>query len=364
MNNQLFTPGSIGSLTLKNRLVRSATSEWMADDYEGYPLPKLINLYRELARGGVGLIITGHMYIHPSGKAHPYMVGIYADRIVPHLEKVAQAVHDEDAKVVVQINHGGMQANGVSDPFAPSYVKLPTLNHPAREMSADEIEMVIHAFGQAALRAKEAGFDGVQIHGAHGYIVNQFLSPLTNHRSDKWGGDLAERMRFLREVCYNIRHHVGPDFPVLIKLGMEDHLEGGLTAKEGVQVVAALEEMGLNGVEISGGIGLPHVSNIRKGIHTEAKEAYFLPLARVARSVTRLPILLVGGFRSRKIMEAVIDEGAADFISLSRPLICEPNFPNRLRFGLQARSCCISAGNCWPKTPGEGIACNCPVKLS
>lgn len=362
MQSLLFTPGNIGSLELPNRLVRSATAEWMADDHTGCPLPKQTSLYRRLVRGGVGLIITGHMYVHSSGKAHANMTGIDDDCIIPYMVEVVRVVHQEGGKVIAQISHGGMQAKTVSDPFAPSYVNLSTLTRPAREMSAGEIDMVIHAFGQAARRVREAGFDGVQIHGGHGYLVNQFLSPLTNHRSDQWGGDLAGRMHFLRAICGSIRDQVGPDYPVLIKMGMEDHLEGGLTASEGMQVVSKLEEMGLNGVEISGGIGLPHVSNIRKGISNEAKEAYFLPLARQARGVTRLPILLVGGFRSRKIMEAVMSEGVADFISLSRPLICEPNFPNRLRLGLQERSRCISAGNCWPASPGDGISCKCHIR--
>jgi len=152
---------------------------------------------------------------------------------------------------------------------------------------------------------------------------------------------------------------VGPDYPVLIKIGMEDHFEGGLTADRGMQIVAELEKMGINGVEITGGIGLPHFSNIRKNIVHEAEEAYFLPLARKARCVTRLPILLVGGFRSRRIMEAVLSEGAADFISLSQPLICEPDLPNKLRTHLQERSRCISAGNCWPANHGDGIGCKC-----
>jgi 2,4-dienoyl-CoA reductase-like NADH-dependent reductase (Old Yellow Enzyme family) len=331
----------------------------MADDQTGHPLPKQTALYRALARGGVGLIITGHMYVHSSGKAHKNMVGIHDDAVVPYLAEAIGAVHQDGGKVVAQISHAGMQAKAVSDPIAPSSVSLHTLKCPAREMTEAEIDEAIDSFGQASRRAKEAGFDGIQIHGGHGYLVNQFLSPLVNHRSDRWGSDAPDSVRFLRAVCGDIRRQVGPDYPVLIKLGMEDHLKGGLTADRGMQIVAELEKMGINGVEITGGIGLPHFSNIRKNIVHEAEEAYFLPLARKARCVTRLPILLVGGFRSRRIMEAVLSEGAADFISLSRPLICEPDLPNRLRTHLQERSRCISAGNCWPVNLGDGIGCKC-----
>jgi 2,4-dienoyl-CoA reductase-like NADH-dependent reductase (Old Yellow Enzyme family) len=357
----LFTPADIGTLVLPNRFVRSATAERMADD-DGRPRPRLKQLYRELARGGVGLIITGHMYVDPSGKAHPEMTGVYSDALIPDLAGLAETVHEESGKIVAQINHGGMQcgAETVPETIAPSAMESPYLERPAREMTADEITFLIEAFGQAARRVKEAGFDGVQIHGAHGYLVHQFLTPFVNRRTDEWGGGLEGRMRFLREVCRAIRGQVGPDYPVFIKLGPMDLVEGGLTAEEGTRVVAALEEMGLDAVEVSGGIGHNFVS--RAGIRSEADEAYFRPLARRARAVTRLPIILVGGLRSRRVMEEVLDAGDADFVSLCRPLICEPDLPNRLREDVQGRSACISANRCWPDEPDKGIACKCPVE--
>ncbi len=359
----LFTAGHIGTLTLPNRLVRSATAERMAD-VDGRPRPRLKALYQQLARGGVGLIITGHMYVHPSGKAHPEMTGIYSDELIPSLAELADAVHREGSRVVVQINHGGMQCSRetVPETIAPSAVDAPFLTGPAREMTADEITLLIQAYGQAARRAREAGFDGVQIHGAHGYLIGQFLSPFVNRRTDEWGGDLEGRMRFLRAICQDVREQVGPDYPVLIKLGTMDGVEGGLTPEEGVQVVAALEGLSLNALEISGGIGGGRNLNTRTGIRSEADEAYFRPLARQARPATRLPIILVGGFRSRRVMEEVLADGDADFISLCRPLICEPDLPNRLRAGSQERSSCISANRCWAEGPDEGIACKCPIE--
>ncbi len=359
----LFTSAKIGTLDLSNRLVRSATAECLANP-DGRPKPELKTFYQELARGGVGLIITGHMYIHPSGKAHPEMVGIHSNDLIPHLAELAEAIHQEDGRVAVQINHGGMQCNpqAVPETIAPSAIDAPFLTRPAREMTPDEIDLAIQSYVQAAWRVREAGFDAVQIHGAHGYLVSQFLSPFVNQRTDEWGGDLEGRMSFLRAVCQAVREQVGPDYPVFIKLGMMDGMEGGLTAEEGVQVVAALEEMGLDGVEISGGVGGGGDLSTRKGINSEAKEAYFRSLAQKARPVTRLPIILVGGFRSRNVMEEVLAAGDADFISLCRPLICEPDFPNRLRLGQQVRSSCISANQCWPEGAGEGIACMCPIE--
>lgn len=367
----LFEPRNIGTLALPNRLVRSATAERLADT-EGRPKPQIKALYQELARGGVGLIITGHTYVHPSGKAHPEMTGIHSDEMIPGLAELADAVHREGGRVAVQINHGGMQCSreAVSETIAPSAVNAPFLTMPAREMTTDEIALMIQAYGQAARRAREAGFDGVQIHGAHGYLIGQFLSPFVNRRTDAWGGNLEGRclepvegrMRFLRAVCQAVREQVGPDYPVFIKIGMMDGVEGGLTPDEGVRVVAALEEMGLDAVEISGGIGGGRNLNVRTGIRSEADEAYFRPLAQAARPVTRLPIILVGGFRSRRVMEEVLTAGDADFISLSRPLLCEPDLPNRLRAGLQERSSCISANRCWPEGMDEGIACKCLIE--
>ena len=359
----LFTPVRIGTLDLPNRLVRSATAERMAD-FDGVPRSQLKTLYQELARGGVGLIISGHMYVHPSGKCHREMTGIYSDELIPGLAKLADAVHGEGGLIVPQINHGGMQCSQetVTETIAPSAIDASFLKRPAREMTRGEINQMIDAFAQAARRAKEAGFDGVQIHGAHGYLINQFLSPFVNKRTDAWGGDLAGRMHFLGAVCQTVREQVGPDYPVLIKLGVADGVEGGLIIEEGLQVVAALESMGFDGVEISGGIGGKHSSSIRGGIRSEADEAYFRQWAHEARRVTRLPILLVGGFRSLSVMEDVLTSGDADFISLSRPLICEPDLPNRMRLGLQDRSSCISADRCWAEKEGDGIACKCPLE--
>ncbi|MFW6135322.1 MAG: NADH:flavin oxidoreductase [Chloroflexota bacterium] len=358
----LFETGTIGSLALPNRLIRSATAERMAHP-DGRPRPPMMALYRELTLGGVGLIITGHMYVHASGKAHPEMTGIHDDQLIPHLAELTAAVHELGGRVAVQINHGGMQCSRetVSGTLAPSDIEAPFLSQPAREMTGDEIALLIQAYADAARRARQAGFDAVQIHGAHGYLISEFLSPFTNRRTDAWGGDQERRTRFLRAVCQAVRQHVGPDYPVFIKLGMMDAVEAGLALEDGLRVVATLDEMGLDGVEISGGIGGGESLNTRSGIRSQADEAYFRSWAQQARQVTPLPIALVGGLRSREVMEDVLRSGDADFISMSRPLICEPDLPNRLRQGLQDQASCISANRCYPEGPGEGIACRCPV---
>ena len=229
-------------------------------------------------------------------------------------------------------------------------------------MTVAEIEDIIDAFGQAARRVKQAGFDAVQVHSAHGYLSSQFLSPAVNRRTDAWGGSLENRMRFLRRVVQAVRTQVGPDYPVFIKFGMMDGIEGGLSLEEGLQVVASMREMGLDAVELSGGFGSKHFVNVRKGIRREEDEAYFLEFAQKARQVTDLPIMLVGGFRSASVMEGVLANGDADFISLCRPLINDPDFPNKLFHGVQDRSDCLAANNCWARANGEGIACKCPLE--
>lgn len=355
----LFTPGKIGTLEIPNRIMRSATAERMADK-DGYPRQQYYDFYRELAAGGVGLIITGHMYVHPTGKCHPEMTGIYEDAQIPALARLAEVIHSEGGKVVTQINHGGMQCakEAVEGTIAPSAIEANFLQQPAREITVDEIQMLINAYAQASRRVKEAGFDGVQLHGAHGYLINQFLSPLINNRQDNWGGDFKRRTRFLREVTKTVRDKVGPDYPVMIKFGMQDGVEGGLSANEGARVVSLMAEMGLDGIEISGGINAP---NSKKGIRRPDEEAYFRPLVQQAGKVTTLPIALVGGLRTRGVMEAVLSSGDAEFVSLCRPLISEPDFPNQLKSRGKEKSRCISSNNCWAEDNGVGIGCKCPL---
>lgn len=360
--NLLFTPAKIGTLELPNRIIRSATAESMAGD-DGRPLPRLVEMYRQLAMGGVGLIITGHMYVHSSGKCHPEMTGIYSDTLIPGLAKLTETVHAQGGRIAVQINHGGMQCakETVDEAIAPSSTDEPVSSRPAREMRQEEIRGMIDAYAQAARRAQEASFDAVQLHGAHGYLINQFLSPIVNRRTDEWGGDFENRLRFLKEIVLAVRAHVGPDYPVFIKFGMLDGIQGGLDLETGAKVVARMADMGLDGIEISGGIGGENVKNVRKGIRRPEDEAYFLPLAQKARQATRLPLSLVGGLRSREVMENILAQGVADFISLCRPLISEPDLPNLFRAGIKERSRCIASSNCWAETLGVGISCKCPL---
>jgi len=354
----LFEPKNIGTLELPNRLIRSATAEHMSD-LEGRPEQPLAELYGELARGGIGLIITGHAFVQEGGHVHLHMTGAHRDGLIPALEMLTTAVHEQNGRVVMQLNHGGRQCAPDAiprPPVAPSPLPPSKGNKRPQELNEEGIRKIIIAFGDAAGRAKAAGFDGVQIHAAHGYLVNQFNSPAANWRRDRWGGTPARRMRFLEEVAASIRDQVGDDYPLLVKLGMEEYVRDGLTLEDSVDIVRHLEDWGLSALEISGGIGR---TSVRKDIFRPEDEAYFLDAARRARQATDLPIILVGGMRSKEVMERILEEGSADLVSMSRPLIREPDLPRRLREG-QERASCISCNRCWPP-PGEyGIACRDP----
>ncbi len=359
----LFEVSNIAGLELKNRLVRSATAERMCDE-DGRPEQAMIDLYADLARGGVGLIVTGHAFVHESGKAHPTMTAVHRDDLVPSLRALGEVVHQEGGKVVMQINHAGRQTSEETigrNPVAPSPVPRGKGGPRPHELTEAEIRELVAAFGRAAGRAKEAGFDGVQLHGAHGYLINQFCSPASNWRHDRWGGSIARRLRFLEEVAAAARDEVGGDYPLLIKLGVQDFVRDGLTLDDGVEIVRHLSDWGLDAVEISCGMG---ATSARKDILRPDDEAYFLPQARRAREATDLPIILVGGMRSLAVMESILEEGTADFISMSRPLIREPDLPNQWREGRTEPAACISCNNCWPG-PGEyGIACRAPDRIS
>jgi 2,4-dienoyl-CoA reductase-like NADH-dependent reductase (Old Yellow Enzyme family) len=333
----LFETARIGNLEIKNRLVRSATCEWMCDA-DGRPTPGLVPLYRTLARGGVGLIITGHTYITRTGRASPGQIGIYTDSLGEALVPVVQAAHEEGAKIVAQINHAGRAAapalNDGVEPAGFSAVSPDKTLPPPREMSSDEIAGLVKAYGQAARRVQAAGFDGVQLHAAHGYLISQSLSPNTNQRSDRWGGSFDNRLNFLRAVCDEVRGQVGTEFPMFIKLASQDFVTGGLTAKDAARIAERLASFGLEAIEISGGVQEPKASyNVRAGINQLSDEGYFLENARRFRDATSLPLLLVGGFRTPELIERATADDGMDFVSLCRPLINDPDLPRKWQTG-------------------------------
>jgi len=290
--SKLFETTTLNGMTLKNRFVRSATAEGMATE-DGECTPRLIDLMSALADGGVGLIITGHAYVTKRGQAIPAQLGIYDDKLIPGLRAMTDAVHKRDGKIVAQLAHSGMLAIPKlisGPPLAPSAVEG-IIEGPLQEMTIEDIHATVKAFGQAAKRAYEAGFDGVQIHAAHSYLLSQFLSPAFNHRTDAYGGGIENRAKMLLEALQVIRKRVGQDYPVLIKMNARDYLEGGLELEDSVQAGAMLKQAGVDAIEVSGGtFASGDLMPMRTGILTEEDEAYFKAEALAFKKQIDLPI--------------------------------------------------------------------------
>lgn len=361
MEKSLFDNVPIGSLKLPNRLVRSATWEGMCED-DGAPTPKLAALYRALVRGGVGLIITGYTFVRPDGKQLPGQMGIHRDEQVPALAEITQAVHGEGGRIFCQLVHTGGQTSSKTiggTPVAPSALSSPNYPEIPRELSPEEITDLVQCFARGARRAKQAGFDGVQVHGAHGYLINQFLSPLTNRRTDAYGGSLENRMRFLEEVLRSIREQVGPSYPVTIKLTGSDNLPDGFEVEEAVQVACRLEEFGIDAIEVSSGTAASGEMNpVRQGIDARGKEGYNADFAATVKRAVRIPVILVGGLRSTPVLQQLLSAGKADLFALSRPLIREPNLVNQWKTSPDHRATCISCNGCFrPGLKEGGIYC-------
>lgn len=357
----LFEPGRIGSMTLKNRLVRSATWEGMCDA-DGCPTDKLIQTYETLAAGGIGLIISGYTYVRPEGKQLPGKMGLYNDAFESQYRKLTQAVHDGGGKIAIQLVHAGGQADPKSaggHTVAPSAVKVEAYPQTPMELPILEIEVISDAFAKAARKAKEWGFDAVQIHGAHGYLVNQFMSPLTNRRTDAYGGNLENRSRFLFDVYGKIRAQVGNDYPVFIKLNGADFVENGFSAEDGLEVAAHLSKAGIDAIEVSSGTSASgDMGPVRKKINTPEKEAYNLSLALDIKSKVDCPVISVGGFRTLEVAQQAVKSSGIDFISMSRPLIRQPDLPNLWKEGNTDKAGCISCNKCFvPGMTKGGIYC-------
>lgn len=359
---QLFETTQIKSMTLANRFVRSATWEGMADD-DGICTPKLIELMKRFAEGGVGLIITGLAFVTREGRAAPWQMGADGDDFLPGLKEMTTAVHRANGKIALQIAHGGCysqtQLTG-QEALAPSTHETGAIPR-CREMTIAEIGRVVAAFGESAALAKKAGFDGVQIHAAHGYLLSQFLSPFFNKRKDAYGGSIENRARIVLETLQSVRQAVGSGFPILIKINSEDFVDGGLTVDEMLRVAELLEQAGINAIEMSGGTVYASgaFSAIRTGaFDTPEKEVFYRKAATRYKAKINVPLMLVGGIRSFEVAEKLVSDGLTDYISLSRPLIREPALINRWKAGELRKATCISDNACFgPTLKGEGLYC-------
>lgn len=358
----LFEQTVLNGMSLANRFVRSATWEGLATE-EGFASENLTRLLEDLARGDVGLIITGHAYVSPEGKAAPGQLGIYTDGHVRSLKEMVGRIHDAGGKIAVQISHGGRYALKFPDlvRLGPSTVESRGKIQ-CREMTLEDIQRITGRFAEAARRAKAAGFDALQLHAAHGYLLSEFLSPYFNKRTDAYGGPIGNRARFLLEVVDAVRGEVGSAFPVLVKLNAQEFLEGGYSVEDMLKVASLLEKAGVDAIEMSGGHYVDGVFGeffpARKGKAKGEDVPYYLSEARLYREKIRVPLMLVGGIRSYAWARRILAEGYADYVSLSRPLIREPGLIKRWKSGDRARSACISDNGCFkPALEGKGIMC-------
>ena len=388
----LFEKTHIKKMELKNRLVRSATHEGMSDG-DGFPSQALFKLYESLAKGGVGLIITGYAFVTRDGKCPLLgMQGIDNDDHIPKYQELVNHVHQNGTKIAMQIVHCGRQTTKEvigTQPIAPSPVKEKSLFVTPREMTKEDIERVIEAFGEASRRVKESGFDALQIHGAHGYLINQFLCPHTNRRKDRWGGTIENRMRFVREIYNRCRKQVGDDYPVLIKINGYDNMKKGLKVEESVIMAEMMAEMGFDGIEVSCGIMEDGFATVRGDVPISVfldewemykkknpmfrfvmrhfgeslikppplTQAFNRESARAIKDKTNVPIFLVGGITDPATMEEIVESGDADYISLSRALIADHKFPKKIQEGSRALSRCIHCNLCGAYTVSESLRC-------
>jgi 2,4-dienoyl-CoA reductase-like NADH-dependent reductase (Old Yellow Enzyme family) len=329
---------------LPNRLAKAAMSECLADPDTGAPTDALIRLYERWGRGGAAMLITGHVIVHPTGLAEVGNTVVQDDRHLPQLRRWAEAAQAHGSQLWMQINHAGRQSPRrlSRQPLAPSVVPMKGfagMFKTPRALTEPEIVALIERYAGAAAVARAAGFAGVELHAAHGYLINQFLSPRLNRRDDAWGGDARRRSRFLLEIVRAVRAETGPAFPIAVKLNSADFQRGGFTIEEAMDVARALAAAGVDLLEVSGGnYEAPTMMSggemlAEQRASSAQREAYFLDYAKRIRSVTAMPIMLTGGMRSRGVMTSALESGAVDVVGLARPLAHAPDFPAQLLAG-------------------------------
>lgn len=325
----LFSPAQIGNLTLKNKVILPAMCTVFADE-GGYVSEKLIHYHAARAKGGCGLNIVEIASVHPTSYV-PKVLGIFDDKYLPGLERLAGAIRDAGGRSCLQLWHAGRQVNSIQTGLpivAPSAVPCPLCQEMPKELTKGEIDELVNAYGDAALRAKKAGFDAIELHGAHGYLINQFMSPYSNHRTDDYGGTYENRMRFVLEILKNIKSKAGSDYPIIFRKDSEEMVEGGLTQEDAKQIAVTLEEAGVNALHVSIGVyqtvfyTIPTV-DMPVGFNADG--------AAAVKSVVGIPVITVGRINDPLAAEKILEEGKADLISVGRGQIADPEFCNKAR---------------------------------
>jgi 2,4-dienoyl-CoA reductase-like NADH-dependent reductase (Old Yellow Enzyme family) len=357
----VFEPGAINGMILKNRFVCSAIWNGMAEK-DGSCSQKMIDLVALPARGNVGLVISGALFVSSDGHTFVGQGGVHSDTLLPGLAAMTQAVHEPGGRIVAQLFHGGLFSNPEytgQEALGPS--TLNTDNGPlGKEMATEQIQRVVVAFSEAAVRAKKAGFDGVEIHAAHGFLLSQCLSTFFNHREDSYGGSIENRARMLLEVVHSVREAVGAGFPVLVKINAADFLPDGFGVDEMLQVAKLLEEAGVDAVELSGGtvLGLLSGSPNTSFSRVETKGSYYEAAAKRYQERISVPLILDGGLRSLQESQRLVEQRIADYVAMARPFIREPALIRRWQSGDTTESGCLSDNDClFEGLKGNGVHC-------
>ena len=352
---ELFESTSINGMKLGNRFVRSATATGMATA-DGFITPRLVELIANVARGGAALILPDYAPVLKDGITHNQQLGMYRDEFIPGLAGMVDAVHTAGSKVVIQVVHGGAH----SDPRFTGTLPMGPSAFPAaagklgpfpgcREMTENDINDVVEGFRLAAIRAKKAGFDGIQLHCAHGYLFSEFLSPFYNKRTDIYGGEIANRARIVVETYNQVRKEVGPDYPILVKMNVTDFLDGGISHDDVLKAASIFAGIGIDAIELSGGTGWGmHVLgdfNLSP-MRLVKEQGYYRDISKRLKETVNVPIILTGGIRSYQTAEQFVHDGIADYIGLCRPLIREPGLINRWKSGDTRGSACMSDNSC------------------
>jgi len=361
---KLFELGKIGVVELRNRIVMPAMSTLLASE-TGAVTQRLIDYYVERARGGVGLIIVEATCVDsPVGKLASIQLCVDDDRFIAGLSELAEAVHGCDVKIALQLHHAGRQTTlritGGIQPVSASNVSCDGVN--ARELTIKEVEELVNKFAEGAYRAKVAGFDAVEFHGAHGYLINQFLSPYTNKRKDKYGGTFDGRMRFALEVLEQSRKKVGISFPLTLVISADEYVEGGLTLEESKRVASRLEEAGVSAIHVSAGV---YESRWWCSQPIGMPSGCLIPLAEEIKKVVKVPVIAVGKIVDPVLAESVIREGKADFVAMGRALIADPELPRKAAEGrLRDIRKCIGCMVCADTRKTLGLPMRCTVNAA
>lgn len=361
----LFSSGKIGNIEIKNRIIRSATYTRSADD-DGYVTDQLIKYYTDLAKGGVGLIVTGITSIDQVGKAGRGQACLFDDSYIEGQKKLVNAIHDfPEVKVATQLSHAGRQGR---NPVAPSPIMYQVTKKIPTELTNNQIKETINSFISAGRRAYESGYDLMELNAGHGWLLTNFLSPLTNQRKDEFGGSIENRVRVLVEIYNGIIDEVGKNFPIMIRLQTQDYIEGGLTLDEGVEIAKILVNTGYAAITPSGGSGDTLLNPGRNYpsiiIKSQEDENYFLPnVKRLNPIMENCKNILMGGVRNPLKTEELLNEQIVDFIAIGRPLICEPDLPNRWQNGDLSPPLCNSCNACYMSILSGSVKCTIKRKL-